>query len=123
MARRVAVIDDDASTRDLFHGVLADEGYDALCLTGSESLDELCTFNPDVIVLDLRLEQPDTGRHLLEGIRYDSLLRDKPVIICSGDRGQMQDRTEHFHEHGCVMLEKPFDLDTFLHHIEHALRR
>ncbi len=123
MPRRVAVIDDDTNIRDLLHDVLADEGDEALCLSGSEGLENLCAFNPDIIVLDLRLDHPDGGRQLLAGIRCDTILSGKPVIICSADRGQMQDSTDDFHRQGCLMLDKPFDLDTFLHLIDQAMRR
>ena len=56
MKGTILVVDDEASVRDLFSGVFADEDYEVIAAEdGNQALDILQRDNIDVIFLDLKL--------------------------------------------------------------------
>ncbi|HVA88538.1 MAG TPA: response regulator, partial [Chloroflexota bacterium] len=69
---------------------------------------------PDAIVLDLRMEKPDTGWQLLELLRLDPDLATVPVILCSADVTRLHERQQALAAHNCRVLDKPFHLDELL---------
>jgi two-component system response regulator VicR len=112
---RVAIVDDDAEIIELLRMVLEDEGYEVA--TYSESATaylRLRSLQPDLILLDLRMEQPGSGWTLLDRLCRDASTAAIPVILCSADGMQVHERHEWLQEHGIPVLDKPFDLDIFL---------
>lgn len=76
--RRVLFIEDEADLRSAYQRAYQTRYEMAFAGTGAEALPQLATFEPDVIVLDMRL--PDTdGIDLLRLIRADH--PDTPVVI------------------------------------------
>ena len=76
--RRVLFIEDEADLRSAYQRAYGARYEMAFAGTGAEALPQLATFEPDVIVLDMRL--PDTdGIDLLRLIRADH--PDTPVVI------------------------------------------
>ena len=68
--RRVLFIEDEADLRSAYQRAYGARYEMAFAGTGAEALPQLATFEPDVIVLDMRL--PDTdGIDLLRLIRAD----------------------------------------------------
>lgn len=115
----VAVIDDDTVFIDLMRELLEDEGYSVLsCKNGREAFALVREHNPDVIVLDLRLETPDAGWLVLEMLRLDPATADIPIILCSADAGFIREKEEQLRDHNVDFLEKPFVLDELLAKIE-----
>jgi CheY-like chemotaxis protein len=60
------------------------------------------------------MEQPDSGRMLLERLRRDDSTAAIPVIVCSADGVQVHEQRQWLQGHGIPVLDKPFDLDVFL---------
>ena len=76
--RRVLFIEDEADLRSAYQRAYGARYEMAFAGTGAEALPQLATFEPDVIVLDMRL--PDTdGIDLLRLIRADH--PDTTVVI------------------------------------------
>jgi len=78
---KILVVDDDANIRQYFTDELSDEGYQVSTVeSGHQLLNIIDHFKPDVVILDIKLEDCD-GLDLLEKIRrkYYNL----PVILCS----------------------------------------
>lgn len=120
----IAVIDDDAMLRDLLHEVLSDEGYRTLLLSETTGIAEaLHQARPRLILLDIRLEDRETGWRVLEELRRDTVTAHLPVIICSADRRCLQERADYLAHLGYVALEKPFDLDDLLAQVRDCLSR
>lgn len=120
----IAVIDDDAMLRDLLHEVLSDEGYRTLLLGETTAIVEaIHQARPQLIVLDIRLEERETGWRVLEDLRRDTVTAHLPVIICSADQRCLQERADYLDRLGCVSLEKPFDLDDLLAQVRACLSR
>ena len=86
---RVLVVEDDHAMRLMVIDYLEDHSMRGLSASGHQELvRHFAAGEPDLIVLDLRLDQED-GLDLLREIRSRS---DVPVIIITGDRRDEIDR-------------------------------
>jgi len=77
--KKILVVDDEESIRELYRADLADEGYEVgLAVDGRQALALIGTFRPDLVTLDIKL--PD-----IDGIEVLRRLREKnttvPVIL------------------------------------------
>lgn len=114
----ILVVDDDSATADLLVELLSDEaGYRASCVTSAiQALETIRTDQIDLLVLDVMM--PDIGGEALyDLLQDDTSTRSIPVLFITAGRGgaQLASRT------GRLVLEKPFDLDTFLSSVRSAL--
>lgn len=115
MAKRIVVINDDTTFLTLMQELLIDYGYEAhICKEGTGSHETVRAINPDGIILDIRLDSPETGWLVLELLKLDPTLTKKPIIICSADIISIQERRDYLKSKGCEVLVKPFDLDDLL---------
>lgn len=109
--RRVLVVDDESSIRDVLSMALEDEGYDVRTApNGREALSMLDAWLPHVIVLDLMMP-------VMDGWTFRSEQRTRgssyqvPVIVLSAARDV------HTHAealHASEVVPKPFDLEHLL---------
>jgi CheY-like chemotaxis protein len=107
--KRVLVVDDELSIRQVIGDILRDEGYQVLFAgTGRSALTLLATERPDLVLLDVMMPDGD-GHAVLEAMQSQSQLRDIPVIIVSTGiaRPPLNEVTVGF-------LDKPFDLGRLL---------
>jgi DNA-binding response OmpR family regulator len=77
--KKVLVVDDEESIRELYRADLADEGYEVeLAADGRQALRGLDSFRPDLVTLDIKL--PD-----IDGIEVLRRIREKnatvPVVL------------------------------------------
>ncbi len=115
MPKQIAVINDDTAFLELMQALLSDEGYEAHILKEAGSAYQSARdLKPDAIVLDIRMESPETGWQLLEMFKLDPALSHTPIIVCSADLVALQARAAHLQSKGCNVLAKPFDLDDLL---------
>lgn len=111
----IAVVNDDTAFLSLMHQLLSDEGYDCILhIVGSTAYNMVRKERPDLVILDIRMGDPEAGWGVLDMMRLDPETRDVPVIVCSADSQQIQEKTEHLRKHNAVSLEKPFDLSDLL---------
>jgi CheY-like chemotaxis protein len=115
MPRRVVVVEDDVELLELFGTVLADAGYKAvLCQTGAAALAYMHDAALAAVILDIRLETPDRGWHIIDAMRADPALAAIPVIATTADAEALRQHDAGLHGAGYTMLPKPFDLDELL---------
>jgi DNA-binding response OmpR family regulator len=112
--KRVLVVDDDTSIRELLHSALVEEGYDVmLAVDGRDALSVMERWIPDVIVLDLMMP-------LMDGWAFAKEVRDRydvPIIAVSA----VTELPRHATALGVSdFLTKPFDLDALLPKISRA---
>ena len=80
--KKVLVVDDDPDTVELLAAVLNAEGYEVVTAYGQEEAEEvLLTVRPDLVILDLMMEQADSGFVLAHYLK--KLYPETPVILLS----------------------------------------
>src|SRR5437899_5651119 len=103
---RVLVVDDDASTREVFAELLQRWGYDVEQTgDGHDALKITAERHPDVIISDLVMPKLD-GLALTRALREES--PDTPVIIITG-KGTIDAAVEAVREGVFDFVEKPLD--------------
>ena len=118
-AKRVLVIEDDASIRMGLVTALACEGLDVLTAdNGAAGLETGLREDPDLIVLDLMLPGID-GFEVLRRLRADGVAT--PVLVLTA-RGLPEDRVRGLDLGADDYLVKPFGLDEFLARVRARLR-
>jgi CheY-like chemotaxis protein len=116
---RILLVDDDESIRQVVSILLVDEGYVIGSVgNGQAALDLLDTFEPDLIVLDLRMPVMDGWEFVR---RYRARAGPHaPIIAFVAALHAEQEQTEI----GAVgLLAKPFDLDELLEVVDRALEQ
>jgi CheY-like chemotaxis protein len=118
----IAVVNDDAPFLELMEQLLEEEGYRVLPINeGEQAYQRIKRQRPELVILDIRLGNPDAGWLVLETLRLDPALRNIPVIVCSADLRALLEREEYLRQMGCECLPKPFDLDQLLTKMEKIL--
>jgi CheY-like chemotaxis protein len=119
---RIAVVNDDTTFLDMMAAVLQERGWQTDIYRESQNaFDGLKHNPPDVIVLDIRMESPETGWTLLELITLDRELRAIPVIVCSAALMDLRAHEPLLQQYGIAVLPKPFDIATLYAAVEEAL--
>lgn len=118
----IAIIDDDASIRHLLHDILADEGYQTILLAKATSaMDVIRNTRPDLIILDLWIEQADAGWKILDELRRNIATRHLPVIVCSANVFMLGTIAALRAAPQYVFLPKPFTAEDLLAKVEELL--
>lgn len=121
--KRVLVIDDDGDFRAAVTELLLAEGYDvAEAASGREGLEQLRAVSPDVVVLDVMLENAFEGYGVAQAIHYQPAFRelqDVPILMVSSIEENPEQRfLKAEYEAGMVRpdyyLTKPLDPQVFL---------
>lgn len=111
----IAVVDDDPAYLKMMNELLRDEGYRTLIhREGTGAHAEIADAQPDLVILDIRMESPGAGWTVLDMLRLEPRTCDIPVVVCSADVSTLRDKEKMLSRQGCAVLEKPFDLDTLL---------
>jgi DNA-binding response OmpR family regulator len=109
---RVLLVEDDDAARTLYAAALSREGfYVRSAPDGMAALRMLESYDPDVVILDLRLPIAD-GFEVLRELRGDRAHATLPVIAVSGHEGGLaRARTD---PDFFAALQKPFDPDDLI---------
>lgn len=116
--KKILIIDDERSIRQMLQECLEMEGYQVLlAANGSEAL-KLAAMQPDLMLLDVNMPDID-GYVVCEKLRaYVSC----PIIFLTA-RTQEQDRVKGLKSGGDDYILKPFGIDELLARVEAHLRR
>jgi two-component system nitrogen regulation response regulator NtrX len=119
MAKRILIIDDEASIRDTLAGVLEDEGLEAVAAASAEEgLGILAEQKIDLALLDIWLGDGMDGLTALEEIRARWPL---PVIMISG-HGTIETAVQATRKGAFDFIEKPLSYDKLILSITNGLR-
>jgi DNA-binding NtrC family response regulator len=120
---RIAVVNDDAIFLDMMEAVLAEGGWDTIIFRESSSaVYGLRDDPPDLIILDIRMEAPESGWNLLELITLDRTLCHVPVIVCSAAIFDLRAHEEWLSQNDIAILPKPFNVDQLFRQVQKALK-
>ncbi|HLJ67660.1 MAG TPA: response regulator [Chloroflexota bacterium] len=109
---RIAVVNDDTVFLDMMAAVLEEQGWRVTThREGDKAYDELKADPPHLIILDIRMESPETGWNVLELLTLDRELRHIPVIVCSAAVRDLREHQDWLMQNGISVLPKPFNLD------------
>ncbi len=116
--KKILVVDDEKNIRALFRDELEEAGFEVdTAGSGQEALARVAADPPDLMVLDIRMEDM-TGLEVLEQVRQ--VHADLPVIMCTAVRG-LQDDFTVWDSKVSDYITKPVDLDDLKEKIHKAL--
>lgn len=79
---RILLVDDDPDFLEMHRAVLENHGYQVLTASsGREGLDRVRAELPDLIILDLMMEQHDSGFFFSREIKLDPLFKRIPILM------------------------------------------
>lgn len=120
---RIAVVNDDTVFLDMMAAVLRERGWDVdVCREGDEAFHFIKRHPPDLIILDIRMESPETGWTVLELLTLDPETSPIPVIVCSAAIVDLREHEGVLRKYGIAVLPKPFDIATLYLQVEEALQ-
>ncbi len=118
--KKVLVVDDDADTTELTAMVLEGAGYSVLqAHSGRECLEKVYTFLPDLVLLDIHMEDLG-GWETLRILRTDECTRDLPVAMFTV-RGEIRDKVQGLQDGATDFITKPFAHDELVARVEQLL--
>ncbi|MGX9756922.1 response regulator [Clostridioides difficile] len=114
----ILLVEDDKTIRKFISTALATQDYDVKeAITGKEGISIAVSYSPDVILLDLGLEDMD-GIEVIKAIRQFSNI---PIIVVSA-REQDREKVEVFDAGADDYLTKPFSIVELLARVRVAFR-
>lgn len=119
MPTRVLLVEDEPSIAAPLARTLEDEGHlVSVCERGEEAIEVAHRWEPDLILLDLKLPDID-GMEVATRVRARSSV---PIIMLTA-RGRLPERVAGLEAGADDYLVKPFDVDELLARIRAVLRR
>jgi two-component system response regulator MprA len=117
---RILVADDDHAVRSALERALRLSGCDVeLAEDGVDALDAIDAFQPDALILDVKMPR-------LDGLGACRMLRrrgdDLPILMLTA-RGELDDRVAGLDAGADDYLAKPFELDELIARLRALLRR
>ena len=122
---RVIVVNDDTDFLTLMMELLTEiGGYEvSICREGNNAYQFVKDQQPDLVILDIRIDGQETGWTILECLTLDPATSPIPLIVCSAAIRELQAHQASLAHYGVDVLTKPFDLDTLLDKCQAALAR
>jgi two-component system sensor histidine kinase/response regulator len=116
----VLVVEDSEVIREILMLLLQGEGYRVLTADrGAEALDLAREEQPDLVTLDLALNETD-GREVLRQLKSDPRTEKIPVIVVSAFTDALQPIDRWY---ASDVVSKPFDIDRLIASIDKLLER
>ena len=118
----IVVINDDALYLDMMQDILTDEGFAmTACVISGGAVGVVEQIQPAVVILDLRMERPDSGIAVLQQLRDNPRTEAIPVLVCSADVDTLSARIEAVRHGQWCLLAKPFKLKELLNTLQNML--
>lgn len=118
---KILIVDDDIQTTKLLELLLSERGYEATSVNDSSQAIKVAKLvNPDLIVLDLMMPEPD-GFKVCRSLREDAQFIFTPILIVTA----LDDTDSKIVAYGAGAdnyLIKPYDIDDLADTIKRMLR-
>lgn len=119
---RILIVDDDPATTELLKALLAGESVEVITLTDSaRAEDAFHTLNPDLVLLDLHMPEPDGLEILMRLHSVRGELGFVPIVVLTADGSKMA-RNSALVLGADEFLTKPLDRTEVLLRIRNLLR-
>lgn len=120
---RIAVVNDDTVFLDMMAAVLRERGWEVqIHKEGDSAFEDIRKDPPNLVILDIRMESPETGWTILELLTLDPTTARIPVIVCSAAILDLRTHEPMLKKYGIAVLPKPFDIAALYLQVEEALR-
>jgi len=115
--KKALVIDDGIDFIAAYKAILEDNGIDVISATnGKDGFQKVENEKPDVIVLDVMMETPDSGFEFLQNMQEKGIKI--PVILCSSIARASQMNFDLNSLGAKVIMQKPVDLDKLVENVK-----
>lgn len=109
----ILYVEDDSDFRDAMRTVLESNGYSLVeASTGEEGLIQYNKHTPDLIIVDLMMEEIDTGTSMVRDLRLAGCT--VPIFMASSVGDALQISTDTATLGLAGVLQKPLDFDNLL---------
>ena len=116
---RILVVDDEPNIAELLSAALSFEGYEVgVASTGAEALDQVRTFRPNLVMLDVMLPDFD-GTEVCKRLRNQG--EQVPIVFLTA-RDTVEDKVEGL-SMGDDYVTKPFSIEELMARVGAILRR
>ncbi len=116
---RILVVDDEPNIAELLSAALSFEGYEVgVAATGAEALDQVRTFRPHLVMLDVMLPDFD-GTEVCKRLRNQG--EQVPIVFLTA-RDTVEDKVEGL-SMGDDYVTKPFSIEELMARVGAILRR
>lgn len=119
MGKRILAIDDNLAILDVLNEILSFEGYEVVTISdGVKALDTVEMVHPDLILLDVMLNDMD-GREICRALKNHRSFSDIPVIMLSATH----DLIDSINQPGAPddFIAKPFDIYYLISKVNYRL--
>jgi twitching motility two-component system response regulator PilH len=117
----VLLVEDSPVQREMISGILKDNGWKVtIACDGVEALEQLKTFNPDLVVLDIVMPRMN-GYEVCRWIKSNPGTKNVPVVMCSS-KGEEFDRYWGMRQGADAYIAKPFQPIELVGTIKQLLR-
>jgi CheY-like chemotaxis protein len=118
----ILYVDDDPDYREVIRTILESDGYEvAEAASGEEGLEVYKRVRPDLVIVDLMMEEVDTGTSFAKELR---LLGNHAPIYMLSSVGEGMNQAGDFTGLGLAgIFQKPIDRTTLLDVIRRRLKR
>ena len=118
----VAVVDDDRVYTEMIHDFLDGEGYDTIVIQeAADAVEAIARASPALILLDVRMDEQESGVAILADLRANPDTANLPVIVCTADQLFLRSRAAYLTSQNATSVAKPFDLEHLLNSIKRVL--
>jgi len=118
---KILIVDDDIQTTKILELLLSEKGYEPTSVNdSSQALQAAKALNPDMIILDLMMPEPD-GFKVCRTLREDAQFIFTPILIVTA----LDDTDSKIVAYGAGAdnyLIKPYDIDELADTIKRMLR-
>ena len=125
-AKTVLLVDDDGDFVEMNRVVLEEKGYTVrTAFNGAQCMEQVASDKPDVIILDMMMEDRNEGFNLSRELRNSEYTKDIPLIMITSVHETIPFRIEPDKTWLPVdtLLEKPVDPALLLSVVEKVLSR
>jgi DNA-binding response OmpR family regulator len=111
----IAVVNQDTIFLSLMEELLSEEGYHTYVeKEGDKAYLSIKKHKPDLVVLDIRINDPESGFKVIDLVRLDPETMHIPIIICSTATQLIRENESRLREKNCDIVMKPFHLEEML---------
>src|SRR5215207_10852683 len=117
--RTIAVVNQDTIFLSLMEELLSEEGYHTYIeKEGDKAYLSTKKYKPDLVVLDIRINDPEAGFKVIDLIRLDPDTVHIPIIICSTATQLIRENEARLREKNCDIVMKPFHIEELLMRVQ-----